>query len=315
MEQSYEIVRYPKIRHIRIFIDEIKYRSQHLHGDYELCFCLKGKGRFYFLDKSIELNEGEIIFLDSNETHSISSESEPFVNLFIQISNRFLSDYLPEMHSRRYACINLKDCLGNDEVKALFEQGIKTSLAYFQEADDYRLNTVGYVTALLHQIFIHVPNESLTNKEINARRKNAERLRRIIDYIDEHIQEKINQKEIADLEGITTAHLSHLFTSRLGISFQDYINERRLELAIRLMRNSSKGIIDISYESGFSDPKYMARLFRKRFNCSPKEFRKENILYPVSDKRKDDSILEYIYSEQEAILLAQDACARIMNKD
>ncbi len=146
-----------------------------------------------------------------------------------------------------------------------------------------------------------MPSEPLTSKEVDNRRKNAERLKRIINYIDSHLGDKISQSEIAKNEGVTTTHLSHLFKEGLGINFQDYLNERRLERAIQLMRSSSKGMIDISYESGFSDPKYMSRLFQKRFGCSPKEFKNKNILYPITLGHRDEAILERIFSESEAI--------------
>ena len=301
MSENYEIVRYPKIKHIRIFVDEIRYRTQHLHGDYELCFGLKGEGKFFSLNQEITLKKGQILFIDSHEAHSIVSVEDPFIGLFIQVSDRFLSDYLPEMSSHRYKNLNLEGCLAPSELEHLFNQGIITALDYLKESQNYRMGALSYVSEILNAIFSNVPQTSLSGKEIDNRKKNAERLQRIIEYIDGHIQEKVSQKEIAEQEGITTTHLSHIFASGLGISFQDYINERRLELAIRMMRNSTKTIIEISYEAGFSDPKYMSKLFRKRFGCTPKQFKKQNILYPVSAKKENKAILERIYKEKEAI--------------
>ena len=54
-------------------------------------------------------------------------------------------------------------------------------------------------------------------------------------------------------------------------------NLKRLENAIRLMKNSQKNLLEISYESGFSDPKYMSKMFLKKFNCTPKQYRKEHL--------------------------------------
>lgn len=305
MADNYEFVQYPKVRHIRIFIDEIKYRSQHLHSDYELCFALKGKGRFYSLNRDLLVKEGEILFLDSNEPHSIHAEEEPFVGLFIQVSNRFLHSYLPEMNAKRYANANLSQSLGKEKCRELTQEGLLTALSYFRETEYYRLSSLRFVLELLQTVFEKIPGENLTSKEADSRRRNAERLQRITDYIDEHLQEKIAQTEIAGIENITTTHLSHLFATGLGINFQTYVNQRRLELAVRLMRNSSKGILEISYEAGFSDPKYMSRLFQKHFGCTPKQFRGQDFNYSVSAKSNSGLILEKIYDEEEAIHFAE----------
>ena len=302
MAQEYEVVRYPKIRHVHIILNELTYRSQHLHGDYEICFSLSGTALFLGLKENVLLEKGQGLFVDSNEVHSIAAQGEPLFGLFIQISNRFLRDYLPELHGKSYPTINLFEIFSEEEINAYREEACRVAIDFFAESPGYRIKTFQFVLQLLSDILARCPHRDLSQRESENRKKNAGRLKRIVSYIDVHHREKINLLEVAETEGITPTHLSHLFSEGLGISFQDYLNERRLEEAVRLLRNSKKSIIEISYEVGFSDPKYLNRLCRERFHCPPKEFRKSGTTAPqeVSMGNKEN-VLERILDDQEAL--------------
>lgn len=301
MGQEYEIIGYPKLRHIRIFIDEVRYRSQHLHAEYECCFGLKGKAVFQTLSKKVGIGEGEIVFFDSDEVHSINTEEGSFTGLFVQISNHFLREYVPEIHTMSYQSMNLTHVLDPAENKMFFQKTLDMASSYFQQQDSYKLKTIAYALELFDLIKRKVPNVHLAQKDLDSRKKNAKRLSRITGYIDQNLDAKLGLSEIAESEGITPCHLSHLFSHNLGITFQDYINNRRLERAVSLIRIPQKRIIDIAYEAGFSDPKYMTNMFKKRFHCTPNEFRSQNIPVSVESSPLDRDILEHIFTDEEAI--------------
>ena len=301
MSQEYEIIGYPKLRHVRIFIDEIRYRSQHLHAEYEFCFGLKGKAMFQTLSKKIELREGEVVFFDSDEVHSINAEEGSFTGLFVQISNHFLKEYIPEIHTRSYQSMNLTRLLDAQENAVLFQKTLEMANVYFQQQVSYKLKTIDYVLELFALIQRKIPNVHLAQKDLDTRKKNAKRLSRITGYIDQNLDAKLGLSEIAENEGITPCHLSHLFSHNLGITFQDYVNNRRLERAVSLIQIPQKRITDIAYEAGFSDPKYMTNMFKKRFHCTPNEFRNQNIPVSVESSPLDRDILEHIFTDEEAL--------------
>jgi AraC-like DNA-binding protein len=80
---------------------------------------------------------------------------------------------------------------------------------------------------------------------------------------------------------------------------------KRMEQCIRLMPNKEKTLLEISYESGFSDPKYMNRMFMKHFGCTPKEYRKR---IGVEQKEIIQSAKEYetIYSIADSLKAVED---------
>jgi len=68
------------------------------------------------------------------------------------------------------------------------------------------------------------------------------------------------------------------FKQRTGISFIDNLLEVRLGHASRQLIDTTKSISEIAYNCGFNNISNFNRLFKKKKNCTPKEFR-ENYNY------------------------------------
>ena len=61
-----------------------------------------------------------------------------------------------------------------------------------------------------------------------------------------------------------------------GSSFNNYLIEFRLERAASLLKDTSETVLDIAEKSGFDNISNLNRLFKKRFEMTPKEFRKQS---------------------------------------
>ncbi len=301
MKQEFEIIAYPKIKHVKIFVDEVMQRNQHFHSDYEFCFVLRGSAIFQFSNMELHVKEKDVVFASSNSVHAIYADKDTVVGLFIQISNRFLKDYLVDYNTRLFEDINLGDVLSKEELEEIYNRAIRISTSYFKENELYRFEVIDFLLDLLKLVYDKVPSNLLSKKSLNIRERNTQRLRRIIDNIDTHFQEHITLNSIAKIEGLTVTHLSHLISDGLGINFQDYINNKRLECAARLLKENKLGIVAVAYEAGFSDPKYQTKLFKERFNCTPKEFRESDLFVLNLKSNRSDNVLERIYSDYEAL--------------
>ncbi|MFV0521415.1 MAG: two-component regulator propeller domain-containing protein [Mangrovibacterium sp.] len=60
------------------------------------------------------------------------------------------------------------------------------------------------------------------------------------------------------------------------LSITDFINTYKLKKAVKLMDNADMTIAEIAFNSGFNDPKYFSRLFRKFYQMSPSDYIKMN---------------------------------------
>ena len=104
---------------------------------------------------------------------------------------------------------------------------------------------------------------------------NSETLKSIIDYIDEHIKEKVTLKDAAKDIGISGAYLSTVFKKEMGQNLTEYINIRKVQMAKEMLR-SGKLVYEVSELVGFENVTYFSKVFKKYTGMSPDSFRKNN---------------------------------------
>jgi len=88
-------------------------------------------------------------------------------------------------------------------------------------------------------------------------------------YIDEHLQEPLDRKLVADALRLHPNHLSRLFKSFDDLSFNQYIAQARMGRAELLLKDSSLNVSDVAYLCGFTSPNYFIRLYRRLHGVPP----------------------------------------------
>ena len=101
----------------------------------------------------------------------------------------------------------------------------------------------------------------------------SRRVRKIYEYINKHYTEQITLDDLANLIGMTPVALSRFFKLRSGKTISDYIIDVRLGNATRLLVNTTNSISEICYECGFNNLSNFNRIFKRKKECSPTEFR------------------------------------------
>ncbi|KQX48449.1 helix-turn-helix domain-containing protein [Paenibacillus sp. Root444D2] len=82
-----------------------------------------------------------------------------------------------------------------------------------------------------------------------------------IEYMKEHLQEKITLGEIARYCYLSTYHFAHLFKREVGLSFVDFLNKLRIEKAVHFLETTDLPVQQIAALVGFPDPNYFTRKF------------------------------------------------------
>jgi len=318
-----ELVRYEKLKHVKFLVNRIQLRKEHIHSEFEIFIVLKGSGVAKIKNKSFNIKEGDAYIINSGEVHAYlrnpilankddDIESCPLF-LFAQISNHCLREYFPQIRTTVFNSCNLRDYMSEEEVNDVIDLLVRSAKSYFLDEPFYQLNVLSNVGKVLTYCYKHVPYEIISEvQKTNLKQKNL-RIERIISYIDANFETQIRLQDLAEQENLSPTHFSHLFTSLFGVTFQDYVNIKRMEQCIRLMPNKEKTLLEISYESGFSDPKYMNRMFVKNFGYTPKEYRKR--LGEVQQEYKQISNeLESIYSIHDSIKVLDDYLEKRKNK-
>jgi len=101
---------------------------------------------------------------------------------------------------------------------------------------------------------------------------------RIVQYVKERIEKEFARKDLclealADSVSVSPSYLSNVFKAHAGISIIEYLTERRLERAKRIMDEHPLELVyETAAKCGYSDPYYFSKAFKKRFGVSPTKY-------------------------------------------
>lgn len=108
----------------------------------------------------------------------------------------------------------------------------------------------------------------MTNSEYTSR------INRVIDHIEEHLDEDLTLEELARVACFSPYHFHRIFGALTGETLCRFIQRLRVEKAARmLMHNPGLSITEIALDCGFSSSATFARAFRNRFDVSASEWR------------------------------------------
>lgn len=273
LKEEYEVVAYPKLNHVRASIVQIVNRNTHVHRALELGLALEGDGLVRVNDNSFSVHKGSLFFFNANEPHEIIASSREGIKIaYLQVANSFCSEYV--------SCFRNLELLKNDlstylssaqlyELTALMVQSLQDYLA--DDSDIYGLHCICSICQLYSRLLAYVPYRQMTEAAYLARNKKMARLSRITEYIDTNYSEKITLDELASRENVTKTYLSHFIHDNLNMTFQEYVSSVRFERALKLIRNTSMCLTDISVVSGFSDVKYLSKMLERHFGRPAQE--------------------------------------------
>jgi AraC-like DNA-binding protein len=94
-----------------------------------------------------------------------------------------------------------------------------------------------------------------------------------LEYIHENYKKKINVSDLAQITHTSESYLYSVFKSNLGTSPVAYLTHYRLTIASDMIRQSELSIKEIAEAVGFDDQFYFSKVFKKRFNVSPRKYR------------------------------------------
>ncbi len=101
----------------------------------------------------------------------------------------------------------------------------------------------------------------------------SRRILKVKNYISQNYMDEIRLSTMAGIAGMSPSAFSRFFKLHTGRNLSEYIIDLRLGFASRMLVDTSKSIAEISYACGFNNLSNFNRIFKKKKNCSPSEFR------------------------------------------
>ena len=237
--------------------------AAHLHTHIELVLFLQGHCTAFADSERTEIYGGDVFISFPNQIHRYESYGEEHYHLFIinpdilpPLADVFL-EHLPT--SSRIA-----GAANDPEVLEL----ARRLVALEGEKDDYtEIRRQGYLLALLGKLISKTTLTKTVPDDSHA-------LKSIVTYCAKNYTRDLSLALLENELHISRYYISHLFSDKLQIGFNDYINSLRVSFACNYLRHSDKSVTEISDLVGFGTLRTFNRAFRKQTGRTPSEYRR-----------------------------------------
>ncbi len=96
-----------------------------------------------------------------------------------------------------------------------------------------------------------------------------------LQYVREHLQERVTETEAANRCGLRRFAFSRAFHAAFGITFREHVMRSRIGEARRLLAEGGHAVTEVALASGFTDASYFARAFKRHTGMLPSEYATE----------------------------------------
>lgn len=252
-------------------------KEAHLHEFIEIIFIRSGEGVESVGGVDHSVRRGNMIFVNFGKEHAFSGQGMEFIHILLRpefMSERLINSEnifdifaLPAFSSIEGEC---RPCevvsFSGGELAAVNNLFDAMLWEYEEKNAGWRTALYGYAQVLF-TLLIRKLKEEAESSNISVAK--------IESYVSEHLFEKISLSDIAENCFYNPSYFSRKFKNIFGKNLTDYIREKRLLAAAKMLTETDKSSGEIADACGFSDKTQFYKLFRAEFGVTPMEYRKK----------------------------------------
>lgn len=251
-------------------------RVPHFHEDIEMCTVTSGKMAYSVNGKTIMLEEGNTIFINSNQIHysmAIEEETARYI-IFIAHPGILNSSVSVEMQAIR-PIIENKDLpyLRFRDIDEMTEEVYRLM---------HTLLPVRHCAFEITKQFFQLWDLIIKRSEIigalgpeEAPDARMQTFKNMMHFISDNFQRAITLDEIAGAVNISKSQCNLLFNQFVSESPINYLLHFRARKVAEYLRSSNLSMTEIASLCGFTGTSYMSECFKKFFGSAPRDYRKE----------------------------------------
>ncbi len=275
----HETVDYRGDLKIRIYMNkESEDYPRHWHTDAEVILPVDNSYRVVIDDSTYNLCTNDIIIIPPGELHQIYSPSDGY-RIILQFDCTMLCNLkgFSTVFDMLHPCVvvtpsSMPNIHGELTLLLMDMASEFFSNQPFKDASVYSM-LIRFFTILGRNCF------SMDNKFSNIKnQKQVEYIKlfvKVCNYINQHCTENIKVEDIANIAGFSKFHFTRLFKQVMNMSWYDYLINRRIMQAEKLLADNDLSIMQVALKSGFSSLATFNRVFKAKKCSTPTEYRSQ----------------------------------------
>lgn len=234
----------------------------HIHDDIELVYVKRGIGTAFCDGKKYILTDDSWFLVFPNQVHHYADfEAGEYLVLIMKASDllrfdRFFLKGVPVSAMCRVP--------GEEDETLVYL--LETAFREYAR-DGFNDVIAAYLTAIFGKLIPFYSIEKTGFAQDSALK--------ILEYCANHYKEDLTVDLVAENLSLSRSCISHIFSSRISMSFCDYVNSLRLYDAEAALSNKNYSITEVANISGFSTIRTFNRAFLKKHGMSPSAYRKK----------------------------------------
>ncbi|MCM8804980.1 MAG: AraC family transcriptional regulator [Candidatus Omnitrophica bacterium] len=271
---DYKIKSMPlKITKFKGFAERIE-SPPHFHiYEIEIQFIKEGNGYYFIKNKKYKVESRKVFIIHKKDIHYFI---KPEINTEMEkITIMMKKDVLEEnakLFDKVFKCDNLHQIHLNENDFLISVLLLEEILENMEKVD--KLKKFKTLLKLNISKFFFILNTNIENLKLRKETEMDFRIEKAIEFIEKNYNKKITEDEICREIGLSKYYFSHLFKKITGISFKEYLIEKRLFESEKLLEISDLKLEKIAVKCGFSNLSLFLKEFKKRFKVTPTQFRK-----------------------------------------
>ena len=248
----------------------------HSHDFYEVLYCHNPAGGEYLVAaERYRLQKGDIVFIPPGVPHCPilpDQLTEAYRRDVIRINKDFVHSLLvldvEQAKEDSFSSFLVRTGGTHwEHLGELFQQSIQESE---EKNVGWELTMMANTAKLLVSLY-RAFTEQATGP---AKAEKPELLDQVLEYIEEHMHQKISLAEVARHFYVSQSTITQTFRNKLGLSFYRCVTQRRL-VSAKQMIEGDKALEAIAEAVGFTDYSAFYRAFKQEYGISPRQYRME----------------------------------------
>jgi AraC family transcriptional regulator len=203
-----------------------------------------------------------------------SLSSEPIQTLHVHVSTDLVARAALQLADRDPARVELVERSGFQD-PLLAQMGLALRQELLAPAPVGKLYAETAAQMLAVHLLRHYLATDVAIKDV-SRGLTSSQMKRIIDYIQAHLNQDLSLEALAQQIGFSAYHFARLFRQTTGESPHRFVLHKRIEAAQRLLKETDLPLAQIALEVGFPDQSHFTHAFKRRLGLTPYKYRQES---------------------------------------